>query len=250
MSGDATAAYAFLIHATNLCLLLDGNHSGRTDINYLARKLHSVYSESRRDVGDLPGGQSQADIPDLDVVLMGWSWRRLRFEGYSYRYNRLGEIQMNLLTPLRPGATYGVYFAGDASPQARRRLWALIRDRNYPVPRNRDPNATEVARNANLNWEPLEVVMDLISDPTVRTVGGVPQILRIYQYGETESFVWRADDGTNYFGGRAVNDEERFDRRIATFLDGKLYIRVSDRSAPSRPLPAEIDEVAERPEAE
>ena len=148
MSGDATAAYAFLIHATNTCLLLDGNHSGQTDIAYLARKLRDVYSDIRKGVHDLPAGSISPDVLVLDVVLMGWSWRRLRFEGYSYRYDKDGVLRMNRLAELRPEVAYGVYFAGDASAEAKRRLRALKRDRNYPMPMRGDPQAAEVARDA------------------------------------------------------------------------------------------------------
>jgi hypothetical protein len=69
MSGYATEAYAFLIQATNACLLLDGNHSGQTDIGYLARKLLDVYSDSRSEIGDLPAGRGTLDMPTLDVSL-------------------------------------------------------------------------------------------------------------------------------------------------------------------------------------
>jgi hypothetical protein len=81
MSGDAVEAYAFLIQAINTCLLLDGNLSGRTDIGYLARKIRNVYAESRNHVKDLPANTKNPDTPNLDVVLLGWSWRNLAFEG-------------------------------------------------------------------------------------------------------------------------------------------------------------------------
>lgn len=238
MSGDATAAYAFLIQATNLCLLLDGNRSGRTDIGYLARKLNDVYADSRTGVGDLHSGAIGPDVPELDVVLMGWSWRRLRFEAYSYRYDKSGVLKMTpLVGELSPERPYGIYLAGDASRNARARLHRLKEERALPVPIAGHPEAKDMARDANFDWEPLEVLLDLISDPEVRSVGGVPQILRIYQYGETETFVWRTPEGHDYFGGRPVIKGERFDRRIATFNDGSLRISMSDQSiGPDTPL--------------
>lgn len=231
MSGDATAAYAFLIQATNTCLLLDGNRSGRIDIGGLARDLSEVYADSRDGVGDLPPGADRPDVPELDVVLMGWSWRRLRFEAYSYRYDKGGVLRMTpMVGELSPERAYGIYLAGDASGEARRRLHLLKEERFLPVPIKGHPDARDMARDANFDWEPLEVLMDLIADDTVRTVGGVPQMLRIYQYGETESFVWRTADGADHFGGRPINEGERFDRRIATFADGNLKISMSDQS--------------------
>lgn len=238
MSGDATAAYAFLLQAINTCLLLDGHEVGRTDISYLASKLRSLYSDSRREVTDLPSWQNEPDVPVLDVVLFGWSWRRLRFEAYSFTYNRHGELVMRRLDDLEEEKPYGVYFAGDASGQARTKIRELLEKKGAPRVQRAQADSKQQAKEANLDWEPLEVLKDLIEDPQVRTVGGVPQMLRIYQYGLAETFVWRDDSG-DYFGGREVKFGERFDRRIARFVDGQVVVQHSDRSIASEAGAAE-----------
>lgn len=229
MSGDATTAYAFLLQAMNACLLLDGNEVGRTDIRYLARKIRDLYADSRLNVGDLPTGQATADVPILDVILFGWSWRRLRFEAYSYSYNPSGKLIMNTIRDLEDSVPYGIYFAGDASSQARSTLNATLNAKGAPRPLRGHPDSSEQAKSANLDWEPIEVLQKLIEDPEARTVGGVPQVLKIYQNGLSETFVWR-DGSRDYFGGREVKLGERFDRRIAFYLNGKLVTQHSDRS--------------------
>lgn len=232
MSGDATAAYAFLLQAMNACLLLDGNEAGRTDIRYVARKLREVYADSRREVGDLPSGQTSPDVPQLDVILMGWSWRRLRFEAYSFSYDPKGVMVMKPLSELEERTPYGVYFAGDAAARARASLLELMREKGMPPVLAGQADSSQRAQGANLDWEPLEVLEALIKDGNVRTVGGVPQMLKIYQYGLTEAFVWRVGN-EDYFGGRPVRHGERFDRRIARFVDGKLILQHSDRAISS-----------------
>ena len=229
MSGDATTAYAFLLQAMNACLLLDGNEAGRTDIRYLARKLRDAYAESRRDVSDLPTGQDRPDVPELDVILFGWSWRRLQFEAYSYSYDSVGVLRMHTIRDLDETVPYGVYFAGDARDAARLRLNEILEERGAPRPLRGQSDSAEQAKKANLNWEPLEVVQDVIDDATERTVGGVPQLLKIYQYGMSETFVWRTKLG-DFFGGREVKHGERFDRRIASFADGNVVLQYSDRA--------------------
>lgn len=229
MSGDATTAYAFLLQAMNACLLLDGNEAGRTDIQYLARKLRDAYSDSRSEVTDLPSDQERPDVPELDVVLFGWSWRRLRFEAYSYSYDAVGTLKMHTIRDLEEGMPYGVYFAGDARRAAKKRLGELLDRRGAPRPLQNHDDSAEQAKNANLDWEPIEVLQELIEDSDVRTVGGVPQLLKIYQYGLSESFVWRTDSG-DFFGGREVKHGERFDRRIARFVDGTVVLQHSDHS--------------------
>lgn len=229
MSGDATTAYAFLLQAMNACLLLDGNEAGRTDIRYLANKLRDAYNESRSGVTDYPSFLDRPDVPVLDVVLFGWSWRRLRFEAYSYSYDPSGELKMHTIRDLEETVPYGVYFAGDRRVAAKKRLEEILHERAAPRVLRGQQDSVEQARNANLDWEPIEVLQDLIADPGARTVGGVPQMLKIYQYGISEAFVWRTNTG-DFFGGREVKHGERFDRRIACFDDGKLVLRQSDRS--------------------
>lgn len=228
MSGDATEAYAFLVQALNACHILSGNISGQTDIGYFAKKLRDIYADSRTHVSDLDS-TGKASIPNLDVVLLGWSWRRLRYEGFSYKFNRKGELWMDRL-PLAPETAYPVYLFGDAAPEARKRLREIKEERNLPTPRRGDPAARQVADHAFFDWEPLEVLLSIIGDERMTTVGGAPQIARIYQYGQVETFVWRDRDGTDYYGGRPVQATERFDCRIARFSDGALEAEVSDRS--------------------
>lgn len=229
MSGDATTAYAFLLQAMNACLLLDGNEAGRTDIRYLATKLRDAYSDSRSEVTDLPPFQERPDVPELDVVLFGWSWRRLRFEAYSYSYDTAGTLMMHAIRDLKEDVPYGVYFAGDGRGEAKKRLHELLDRRGAPRPLRGHDDSAEQAKNANFDWEPLEVLQELIEDNDARTVGGVPQLLKIYQYGLSESFVWRTDSG-DFFGGREVKHGERFDRRIARFADGAVVLQHSDHS--------------------
>lgn len=229
MSGDATPAYAFLLHAINTCNLLDGNKSGRTDIGYLANKLFDVYSDSRSHVTDLPRS-SAPEIPDLDVALFGWSWRHLRFEGYSYRYDTSGELRMHSLNQdLSLSKPYPVHIFGDAAPRARARLYEMMKSKGYPRPMSGAEDAPRVAAEYFWDWEPLENLLEESSDVESRTVGGPPQIAKIYQHGEVEQFVWRKN-GADYFGGRPVQQHERFDRRTFEYSSHHPTIKYSDRS--------------------
>lgn len=239
MSGDATGAYSFLLQAINTCNLLDGHITGQTDIGNLAKKLRDVYEDSRKHVKDLPFGQKMPEVIHLDVLLAGWSWRNLCFEGYSYRYDAHGRLTMHPLPQLNYGRAYGVYFLGDAAGIAYRSLKKLLRTRDSPFPRRGQFNAREVAREAFLDWEPLEVLLDVIQSKEVTTVGGFPQVSRIYQYGSSEAFVWRDRDAGDFFGGRAVQAAERFDRRVIEIIDGRVHISRSNRSIhnASTPLP-------------
>ena len=76
------------------------------------------------------------------------------------------------------------------------------------IPRAGDPDAHAVALEAFYDWELLEVLLEFIEDPSARSVGGVPQIARIYQYGMSEPFVWRDSSGNDYFGGQSPSSPQ------------------------------------------
>lgn len=230
MSGDATEAYTFLLHAINTCALLEGTKSGRTDLKYLAQKLRVAYADLRNHVGDLPNGQKKPTVPDLEVALFGWSWRNLTFEGYAFAFDKNGVLRMQAVGALGPSRAYPLHLMGDAATQARRRIVGLLKDRGRPLPQRGKSDARIISEAAFLDWEPLEVLTDMVADGSVRTVGGMPQVFRIYQYGEAEPFVWRTADGGDYFGGRPVQAGERFDRRVLTLVEGQVDVSFSDRS--------------------
>ena len=100
MSGDAGTAYAFLLQAMNTCALLDGHGTGRTDVRTFATDLEDLFKHSRNHLRVDIRGLSH---PTVDIVLGGWSWRRLRFEGYSYRYDDDGSLHMHRLSELDYG---------------------------------------------------------------------------------------------------------------------------------------------------
>lgn len=137
----------------------------------------------------------------------------------------------------------GVYFAGNVSPDAKIRLRDLMNASGENESGDQIGATPDVVQ-AKLDWQPVEVLQQLIAEATFDTVGGVPQLLKVYQYGASEAFVWR-QDSRDYFGGREVKHGERFDRRIAEFKDGRVILKHSDRSMASRKedLVSENDEV-------
>lgn len=241
MSGEIGDSHTFVVHALNTCNLLDGHIVGRTDIKYFANQLLRVFEDNRNHVRDLPVGQKAARIPDMHLALAGWSWRRSRFELYTYRFDANGHVARDILAV--DGRTRASFFVGDGAAEARRRMTALNRAARA-VAQRRAGRGVRLPVQNHYDWEPLEVLIDMISDPDIRAVGGAPQLARVYQNGLTEQFIWRSDDGSESFGGRPVLDTERSDRRVmsavqtANGLD--VSVRFSDRSI-ARAAQTELD---------
>lgn len=230
MSGDASEAYSFLLQILATSSLLDGHANGRTDLRGLADDLKPVLQDTRfRSYSEITRKRTEKP-PTLDVVLAGWSWRRSRFEGYSYGFNDSGDVVKKSLRELDEQTAYGVYFAGSGAREALNRLHRILREEGLPRPKAGDPDARKKARTYFLDWQPLQILLDISADRTQTSIGGPPQILRMYQYGQTETFVWQDDNGVRYYAGRRLGDKERSDRRVLRWVSDRPEIRHSDSS--------------------
>lgn len=102
-----------------------------------------------------------------------------------------------------------------------------------PIPKAGEELADETRRGLYLDWEPLETLLETIEMSGARSVGGTLQVARVYQYGETEQFVWEDESGTQSFGGRPTLATERADRRVMRRMEGDSFgveIRFSESS--------------------
>jgi hypothetical protein len=241
MSGEVGDSHTFVVHAINSCHLLDGHTVGRTDIRYLANQLHRVFDDNRKHVGDLPVGTTVPRVPDVHLALVGWSWRRTRFELYTYRFNADGRVVHD--SQAIDGVTKSSFFMGDAAAIARKRLTAINRAARAEAQRRAGPGV-RLPIQSHYDWEPLDVLLQLVGDSAIRSVGGHPQVARIYQSGLTEQFLWKDDDDVESFGGRPVLDTERSDRRVMrarrTGNGMQIEVRFSDRSI-ARATRAEVE---------
>lgn len=222
MSGETGDSHPFVIHAINTCQLLDGHVVGRTDIKYFANQLTRVYQDNRKHVTDLPVGETVSRIPDMHLLLAGWSWRRMRFEAFTYRFDDTG--RMTCQGHGLDGASKSSLFVGDGADAS---------VGNKPVSARRSPKScrprSQAATGTQLHWQPLDVLLQSIDDREARSIGGAPQIARIYQSGLTEQFIWRGHDGIESFGGRPVLDSERSDRRVMSAIRTERGIQVDIR---------------------
>ena len=99
-----------------------------------------------------------------------------------------------------------IAFAGDQSKAAESRLLSLCQNRGKA--RLLDP----------IDWEPLEIVRDMLRDPArSNTIGGAPQVVKVYQYmnSATLGVYWpNSKDGTVHFQGRPVLGYEALDSYV------------------------------------
>jgi hypothetical protein len=98
-----------------------------------------------------------------------------------------------------------IAFAGDQGPEGDRRLIYILNDRFNAAPARFDSGA--------LDLEPFEVVCQMLKDPKrARSIGGAPQLVKVYEHLNTQSFAVKwGDSGEQFLQGRPLLGYENVD---------------------------------------
>lgn len=164
--------------------------------NFMLGKVVHEVRDGKKDFQD--------ELVASSFLLGGYSWRSKCF--------RLIRIAYDLSAQEYAAHSYSVrdrtcVFIGDVGKDinipkvAETRLKTLLRTRN------KLPAGT-------LDWEPFEVLRDIIMEGQYHTIGGPPQLVKVYQHLNAQMFAvhWTSrEDGNLTIGGRDTMDYERTD---------------------------------------
>ena len=132
----------------------------------------------------------------------GYSWREQQFRIWQLVYRP--QIDAFGFRPVSnwPGqdGIKVIAFAGDEIRDARARLVALLRQRGK-------------LQSGSLNMEPFEVLRDMIRSLAFPTIGGAPQVAKVYRYLRTQYFSvrWPTGQGVPHVLGRPALKYEQFE---------------------------------------
>lgn len=185
-----------------------------------ALKIFKAMAEQIRS----PAGMSTpADTsPGAEFLFGGYSWIKKQFELWSLNYDRSQKgfrahhaqslcyspklnrvILRRSKSPTDPRLGL-IAFAGDQAPLAKQMLLDRLN--------------SETPSNAVLDWAPFEVVRDMLRDPHhSETIGGAPQLVKVYQYMRSASLAvyWPdGDTGVPHLQGRALLGYERTEKFV------------------------------------
>jgi hypothetical protein len=163
--------------------------------------------------------------PEAQFIFGGYSWIKKQFEIWTIKYV---EAEGKFTAEIAQSLSYSIggnksvirghrkradmvplgkiAFAGDQSTFARE---LLLKKLSPP---------TGIPPPKELNWEPFEVVRDMLKDQNrAETIGGAPQIVKVYQYMKTSPLgVFWPDKKTGvvHLQGRPCLGYERIDRFV------------------------------------
>lgn len=155
-------------------------------------------------IGDFPVGQTTLTPPvDTEFIFGGYSWRYKEFRIWVLHFDRdIGRYTFRPIHEWRgqdPGSQKVVAFIGDKADEAKVRLRELLHQRNRLT-------------SGSLEMEPFEVLRDMIRSGEYPTIGGAPQLTKVYQHMSTQTFgvSWPDINGQICVKGRPALEYEKF----------------------------------------
>lgn len=151
--------------------------------------------------------QIQSDETDFRMILGGFSWKFkkpiLRIIEYVPRDKKYCAHEVKSLK-LSPIAVIGDI---DAISKVRTAIYKKL-------------EADGVKDGGNWDMQPLSVLMDFIDDPYYTTIGGVPQLIKVFPYMRTQPWGVTYGDNKVYFYGRRLLNYETFPHMIYNLTTG------------------------------
>lgn len=215
-AGTTDVAYPSMLQIVNAIACNPASRERRYDVTQLASTVQDVLNQmltirvSERDLAE----EARRDNRRTQFVLAGWSWRYQRFGLWEYRFRSgAGRGGGSFRRTQRTGNYRGdqrvqVAVIGDAG----RVGMETLRERTTGSP-DTFPQS--------LNMEPLEVLRDIIRSGDHYTVGGSPQVTKLYRHLNAEQFgvLWRdrpGDRAVSTFAGRPLLP---YEKAYYTFID-------------------------------
>lgn len=203
-AGDTDYAYPLMLQMTNGIDFYPRSRDGQTDIAEARHIALDVFNGMWSAVrGEYPGFPKD---PGVRFIFGGFSWRSRCFRVWTLHYQ--DSLDKFTFRPARPwsgqkGTTRKtVTWIGDDSAveEAKARLVALLRERGK-------------LQSGGFDMEPFEVLRDIIRDGRYPSVGGAPQVAKVYRSLQTQHFAvrWPDYEGSLYAAGRRQLSYENLD---------------------------------------
>jgi hypothetical protein len=198
-AGNTMYAYPVMIQAIAAVSQHPRLLSRGMDLDELKSHLLRVLNGMVSLIHDLPKGGD--NTPDTTFLLGGWSWKNSKFKVWLLHY----DASLKKFTFRPAGRWRGLNsdkvlaFTGDYSAEYKSRLIALLRQRKK-------------IQGGGFDMEPLEVLRDMLREPSFHLIGGAPQVMKVYKYSNFQPYAvfWprKAAKTINLLGRPLLNYEQ------------------------------------------
>lgn len=170
--GDTAFAYPILLQLVNAILNYEKALSRELDITDLRPHFIKVIDNMRGLVTDLPKGTHGIDPTDFKLLFAGYSTKFRAFKAWSLYFDKAaGKFNHSPLSfhTKRTNGAKPFLFIGDNIPDAMKRLYLKFQERKKLT-------------TGRLDMEPLEVLVEMIESAEFDTIGGAPQLAKVYPH--------------------------------------------------------------------
>lgn len=220
--GDAQLAYPLFVQVASF---INGFIKSRTRaqdftdvIGTIGRVLNNLVAS-----WDLDAEEKAEELSYSKILLAGWSWKHNRFEIGSFEFIKNNfEFHRKKLALLHPWKEIkkSLVFIGDYESDYQKYLIKILEWRH-----GLQDKKLETKKEFNFDYEPIEALALMLREtqnkPEFSSIGGAPQMLKLYPYATDLPVVIRLHDGDHYLFGRKLFPWEKTNYPILT-LSGSL----------------------------
>lgn len=204
-AGDTDYAYPLMLQMVRAIDFYPASLNRRTDIAVAKGHALRVFNQMRSLIHDLPPRQDSPGDPAAWFLFGGYSWRKREFRIWTLHYDK--DIDRFTFRPVNQQGNWSrprkFAFIGDVATDAREQLMALLRSRGKHI-------------NGGLDMEPFEILRDMIRSNRYPSIGGAPQVAKVYRYMQTQFFAvqWPDNSGAPHVVGRPALSYESFEAPV------------------------------------
>ena len=199
-AGETEYAYPFMLQIQSAIRMHQKSLSRAQDLTEVRGHILRVINDMRQQVYDFAPGLAE-EPPDVSLMLCGYSWKVSAFKIWTLHFKSPEKRFVFRSASSHKKQTKGTkyfHFVGDHTREASHRLLELLRSRRRLT-------------RGGLHMEPFEVLVEMIRDREYESIGGPPQVMKVYRHMNCMpvNVYWpdRAKGSPTYLGRRLLNYE-------------------------------------------
>lgn len=236
--GDTQIAYPLFIQVGSSVNNFIRSRTGAMDITELNDNIEKILNNLCQS-WDADKKCKDEYLGETNIMLCGWSWKYSRFNIFVFKYKKGTFISHNKSDRLLPPwaeKNQSLTFIGDYKKEYFEHLSKVLENKYGTQPLQGNKRFS-----IPFDYEPIEALAELLKDGRSSghfpSIGGAPQMLKIYPYGNDLPIVIRTNKSNHYLLGRKLFDWEKTTYPILdlTTADPKFIYPMS-----SIPLPKNL----------
>ena len=212
--GDAQIAYPLFVQVATA---LNNNIKTRSRAEDVTKLKDNLCVIANQLIGswDLSRDEIREAVTDTAILLSGYSWRMNRYYSRYLVWEDDKFVAKDLPSPLEypwGERQRSFVFLGDYRHEYFEVLYEVLEER-HGAPQSNSPRLL-----FDFDYEPLEALERLLTKsdrcPDLFRIGGHPQVVKVYVYGQCLPFAVTSRDGSSSLLGRKFLDWEKTERPI------------------------------------